>query len=73
MQLFYLLRFGEPRPPRFPRLVPLWTPPKGVNGDDKRVHIAGNLTLPAAPVGEVHWHGASPAAVTVRSTARTLF
>jgi hypothetical protein len=48
--------------------LPLWTPPNGVNSDDKRVHIAGSLTLPAPPVGKVHWHGASPADVTVDGT-----
>ena len=46
----------------------LWTPPDGVNADDKRVHLAGNLTLPAPPVGTVHWHGASPANLTVSGT-----
>jgi hypothetical protein len=39
-----------------------------VNGDDKRVPIEGALQLPAAPLGNVHWHGASPATVTVEGS-----
>jgi hypothetical protein len=49
--------------------LPLWTPPNGVNTDDKRVHVAGAVQLPIAPVGKVHLHGASPANVTVTGTA----
>lgn len=44
--------------------LPVWTAPNGVSGDDVRVPIVGELTLPAAPTTKVRWHGASPAAVT---------
>ena len=45
--------------------IPVWTPPRGANGNDKRVPVSGVLQLPAPPVGRVRWHGASPANVTV--------
>ena len=48
--------------------LPVWTPPAGVNGDDQRVPIEGGLQLPAAPIGKVHWHGASPANAVVQGT-----
>ena len=45
--------------------VPVWTPPGGSDGNDKRVPVTGVLQLPAPPVGKVRWHGASPANVFV--------
>ena len=48
--------------------LPVWTPPNGVSDDDQRVPVDGELHLPAAPIGKVRWHGASPANLTVDGT-----
>src|SRR4051812_26614232 len=45
--------------------IPLWTPPRGASGDDTRVPISGVVQLPAAPIGQVRWHGASPAVMSI--------
>jgi len=45
--------------------IPVWTPPRDANGDDKRVPVHGTLQLPAAPIGKIRWHGASPAVMTL--------
>ena len=45
--------------------IPVWTPPRGADGNDKRVPISGALELPAPPIGQVRWHGASPATASV--------
>jgi len=45
--------------------IPVWVPPRGADGNDKRVPVHGTLQLPAAPVGKIRWHGASPAVMTL--------
>ncbi|MEO7555631.1 MAG: hypothetical protein ABIV94_03380 [Acidimicrobiales bacterium] len=52
--------------------LPVWTAPTGANGDDARIPLHAVVTLPAAPTGAVHWHGASPATVVVDGTTVTL-
>lgn len=49
--------------------LPVWTAPQQrVNRHDKRVPVTGSLQLPAAPVGKVRWHDASPADTSVNGT-----
>jgi hypothetical protein len=44
--------------------LPVWTAPGNANDEDQRMPIDAAITVGAAPAGEVHWHGASPAVVT---------
>jgi hypothetical protein len=52
--------------------IPVWSEARSATGDDARVPFHAEVTLPAAPVGSVHWHGASPAVATVAGTTVTL-
>ena len=45
--------------------IRLWTPPQHVSGHDQRVPVTGVVFIPAAPIGKVRWHGASPAGTRV--------
>lgn len=49
--------------------LPVWTAPNDVSGDDVRVPVEGELTLPAAATSKVRWHGASPANETIDATS----
>ena len=52
--------------------VPVWSEADGLSGDDARIPVRVTVTLPAAPVGAAHWHGASPAVTSVAGTTITL-
>src|SRR6266508_2580000 len=48
--------------------VPVWAEPGDARRRDPLVPVTGDLRLPAAPVGEAHWHHAAPAAAGVDGT-----
>jgi hypothetical protein len=52
--------------------LPVWTEADDLSGDDARNPVRVTVTLPAPPVGAVHWPGASPAVATVAGTTITL-
>jgi hypothetical protein len=38
--------------------IPVWTPSRGEDGNDKRIPVWVQLHLPSAPISNIRWHGA---------------
>lgn len=38
--------------------IPVWTPSRGEDGNDKRIKVGVQLFVPPQPAGKVRWHGA---------------